>query len=143
MRFLTHDDCAAHVPRDKLPCAHRLVRAHYHCMHVRLRREGWPRIIGRKLQDGCARSYLLASEAHAHHASHCKAEQLARQGFARYKAPERCPQVRALFWLLALAPHENSLQRCAYWRQQTTHFHCIRDACSYTCRARADLGACM
>ena len=91
MRFLTHDDCAQHLPAFKLPCGHRLKRAHYHCMHVRVRvRLSFECTF---FKGACTRAYLLASEAHIHYNTHCKHEQLARDGYARYKAHERCPLV--------------------------------------------------
>lgn len=140
MRFLTHDDCAvscvpAATATTTAQCAHRLRRAHYHCMHVSMCVRARTCAC---LQANCRRVYLLASEAHIHYNMHCKVEQLARDGFARFKSTETCPYARCVFRAAAVATAASV--RTSISSQRTTHFHCIRNGCDYAFRAKADMG---
>jgi len=102
MRFAPNDDCRHHF---KGPCIYNGKSTHYHCLH-----------------SGCTKVYTSTSDVMTHKKFHVKDEELAKNGFQRYRANERC-----------------NYKDCPFNDMKTTHFHCTRDGCNFRFKNKSEM----
>lgn len=74
-------------------------------------------------QEGCDKVYISTSDVQMHANYHRKDSAIMQEGFQRFRASEDCGQ-----------------PACSFSGQRTTHFHCMRSACNYTFKNKADMG---
>ncbi|CAL4065186.1 unnamed protein product, partial [Meganyctiphanes norvegica] len=74
------------------------------------------------LKEGCDKVYISTSDVQMHANYHRKDSAIMQEGFQRFRASEDC-----------------GLPTCAFGRQRTTHFHCMRNPCNYTFKNKADM----
>ncbi|XP_069193805.1 zinc finger protein castor homolog 1 isoform X8 [Procambarus clarkii] len=74
------------------------------------------------LKEGCDKVYISTSDVQMHANYHRKDSAIMQEGFQRFRASEDCGQ-----------------PACSFNGQRTTHFHCMRSACNYTFKNKADM----
>lgn len=74
------------------------------------------------LKEGCDKVYISTSDVQMHANYHRKDSAIMQEGFQRFRASEDCNQ-----------------PACSFSGQRTTHFHCMRSACNYTFKNKADM----
>ncbi|XP_069954725.1 zinc finger protein castor homolog 1 isoform X9 [Cherax quadricarinatus] len=74
------------------------------------------------LKEGCDKVYISTSDVQMHANYHRKDSAIMQEGFQRFRASEDCGQ-----------------PSCSFNGQRTTHFHCMRTACNYTFKNKADM----
>ncbi|XP_066959329.1 zinc finger protein castor homolog 1-like [Macrobrachium rosenbergii] len=74
------------------------------------------------LKEGCDKVYISTSDVQMHANYHRKDSAIMQEGFQRFRASEDCGQAA-----------------CSFSGQRTTHFHCMRSACNYTFKNKADM----
>ncbi|XP_068222257.1 zinc finger protein castor homolog 1-like isoform X3 [Palaemon carinicauda] len=109
MRYSPSDDCSDRFAN----CSHNRKQTHYHCLK-RLKQNAF--------QEGCDKVYISTSDVQMHANYHRKDSAIMQEGFQRFRASEDCGQ-----------------PGCSFSGQRTTHFHCMRSACNYTFKNKADM----
>lgn len=102
MRFAPSDECRAHFNG---PCMYNGKSTHYHCLH-----------------SGCSKVYTSTSDVMTHKKFHIKDEELAKNGFQRYRATDCCE------W-----------DDCQFNDMRTTHFHCTREGCRFRFKNKCEM----
>ncbi|XP_042237575.1 zinc finger protein castor homolog 1-like isoform X2 [Homarus americanus] len=74
------------------------------------------------LKESCDKVYISTSDVQMHANYHRKDSAIMQEGFQRFRASEDCGQAG-----------------CSFSGQRTTHFHCMRIACNYTFKNKADM----
>lgn len=139
LRFTSADDCSTQYK----DCPHNFRQTHYHCLHVSFKKvsknqNSYEIFFARekksfnfeneklkKFQDSCDKIFTSTSDVQIHSNSHRKAQQIAKEGFQRFKASEDCGSNECQF----TGP-----------QNRTTHFHCLRPGCDHSFKNKADMG---